>query len=101
MSGNESSTWYPGRYELASSGIAELMRALGAARYEDLLDIAIREPHRYWDTETRHCAVVWQTPPQAYLHPDSRPEFPRWFPCARLNWVDTALAKGRRPQTAQ
>ena len=101
MSEQASNTWHPGARELQSSGIAMLMRTLGVTRYEDLLALSTREPQRYWNEVTKYCAVAWDTPPQGYLDPASQPEFPHWFPGARLNWVDTVLAWGRRADTAQ
>jgi acetyl-CoA synthetase len=37
--------------------------------------------------------------PQGYLDEHRGPEFPRWFPGARLNWVSTVLAWSQRPET--
>jgi acetyl-CoA synthetase len=93
-------TWRPGRRELEDSGVARLMHALGVARYEDLQALAIADPRRYWDGVTRYCRVVWDAPPAAYLDDSRGPAFPAWFPGARLNWVNTVLAWGRRAETA-
>ncbi|HYF20613.1 MAG TPA: AMP-binding protein [Ramlibacter sp.] len=92
-------TWHPGPRELESSGVVQLMRALGVATYEDLQATASRDPGRYWEVVSRHCAIAWETPPQAYLDESSGPEFPHWFPGARLNWVNTVLAWAGRPET--
>jgi acetyl-CoA synthetase len=92
-------TWKPGNYELESSGVVRLMRALGVASYEDLQALAAREPARYWHVVMKHCAIAWDTPPEAYVDASGGPEFPRWFPGGRLNWVNTVLAWGRRPET--
>jgi acetyl-CoA synthetase len=94
-------TWSPGPHELQASGIAKLMREFGVTRYEDLLAISTREPERYWNVVMKYCDVAWDTPPQGYLDAASRPEFPRWFPGGRLNWVNTVLNWSKRPETAQ
>jgi acetyl-CoA synthetase len=93
-------TWRPGARELEASGIAQLMRAFGVQRYEDLLELSVREPQRYWDEVTAYCEIAWRTPPRAYRDAAARPEFPRWFPGAQLNWVETVLAWSGRPQTS-
>jgi acetyl-CoA synthetase len=92
----DSKTWQPGQGELQDSGVAELMRALGVSRYEDLLAVSVREPARYWDVVMKHCGIVWDVPPQGYLDDSAGREFPRWFPGGRLNWVSTVLAWGAR-----
>ncbi|WP_326536620.1 AMP-binding protein [Pseudorhodoferax sp.] len=94
-------TWQPGPYERESSGIAQLMRALGVPSYEALLALSTREPARYWDTVTRLCGIAWRVPPQAYADLSRGPQFPRWFPGAQLNWVETVFAHARTPQGAQ
>lgn len=101
MSNKDLNTWRPGPRELESSGISELMRAFGVTGYEDLLAISTRQPERYWDVVMKYCGVVWDSTPQGYLDAGSRPEFPRWFPGGRLNWVNTVLAWSKRPETAQ
>lgn len=100
MSDNEAGTWHPGPDELASSGIARLMRSLGAASYEELQAISTRDPERYWNVVTATCGIAWDAPPRAHLDTASQREFPRWFPGSRLNWVNTVLAWSRRPETA-
>jgi acetyl-CoA synthetase len=100
--GNEghAQTWQPGRREFEQSGIARLMRAFGVTRYEALQALSIADPRRYWDGVTRYCEVVWDVPPSAYMDESRGPEFPAWFPGARLNWVNTVLAWGLRGETA-
>jgi acetyl-CoA synthetase len=98
---SDPSTWEPGDYELNSSGIAQLMRRLGTLSYDELLALSTREPERYWSAVMSHCELVWRTPPQAYLAADSAPEFPRWFPGGRLNWVESVFGWAHRPATAQ
>ncbi|HSW20917.1 MAG TPA: AMP-binding protein, partial [Ramlibacter sp.] len=97
----QTSTWQPGAAERESSGVAQLMRALGAARYEDLHALSNADPARYWDVVLKYCNVAWDTPPQGYLDDSAGPEFARWFPGGRLNWVNTVLAWSRHPDTAQ
>jgi len=100
MIASEANTWRPGPAERESSGIAQLMRALGVSRYEDLLALSTTEPARYWEMVMKYCEIAWEAPPQGYCDDTAGPEFPRWFPGGRLNWVDTVLAWSHRPQTA-
>ncbi|HSV81160.1 MAG TPA: AMP-binding protein [Ramlibacter sp.] len=100
MTTPEANTWRPGPAERESSGIAQLMLALGVSRYEELLALSTTEPARYWEVVMKYCDIAWEAQPQGYCDDSTGPEFPRWFPGGRLNWVDTVLAWSRRPQTA-
>ncbi|MES2999516.1 MAG: AMP-binding protein [Pseudomonadota bacterium] len=100
MSDTESNTWQPGPAELESSGVVQLLRALGVKNYDEMLALSNREPPRYWDVATKFCRIAWEEPPRAYLDESAGKEFPKWFPGARLNWVNTVLAWSKRPETA-
>jgi acetyl-CoA synthetase len=101
MTQTDPNTWYPGTRELESSGIAKLMSLLRVSRYEDLLSISTQEPARYWQVVMNHCDIVWDTSPQSYIDDRAGPEFPRWFPGGRLNWVNTVLQWSHCALTAQ
>ena len=93
-------TWQPGGSEFESSQIARLMAALGVRSYDALLAVSTREPARYWDVVVKYCGIVWDSAPHAYVDVSAGPEFPRWVPGGRLNWVDTVLQWGHREKTA-
>jgi len=90
-------TWKPVPGDWDGSGVAGLIRALGVADYDELLAVAKQDPWRYWRTVMQAADFVWDTPPTAYLDAAAGPEFPRWFPGGKLNWVNSALAWGKRP----
>ncbi len=92
--------WQPGARHLREAGVVQLMNCLGVESYEALQALALREPPRYWNEVMAHCALQWATPPVGYLDASRGPEFPRWFPGGRLNWVNTILAWAERPATA-
>lgn len=96
----DSSTWHPREDDFASSGVARLMRAAGASRYEDLLAASVRDPAAYWNVVTEFCDIAWETRPHGYVDLARGPQFPDWFPGARLNWVDTVLVWAQRADTA-
>jgi acetyl-CoA synthetase len=93
-------TWHPGPDERESSGVARLVQALGVESYDALLRVSLEDPARYWDVVTRYCRIEWTRPPERHLDESAGPQFPRWFPGAALNWVDTVFAWGARPETA-
>lgn len=93
-------TWQPGPRELASSGIAQLMRALGVSRYEDLLAVSTADPARYWEVVLRYCGIAWNTRPQGYVDLARGREFPSWFPGGKLNWTQTVFQFARAPESA-
>jgi len=92
VSDDRLNTWRPGPAHLQSSGIAQLMRFLGVERYEQLLALSTADPARYWEAVTRFCGIAWDAAPAGYVDLSAGPEFPRWFPGGRLNWVNTVFA---------
>ncbi|MGE4238888.1 AMP-binding protein [Ramlibacter sp.] len=100
MNADAITDWQPGAEDRASSGIAQMMRALEVESYDDLLAVSVADPARYWRVATKHCRIVWDAEPHGYLDDSAGREFPRWFPGGRLNWVNTALAWARREETA-
>ncbi|MFY2834652.1 AMP-binding protein [Achromobacter xylosoxidans] len=99
MSDATARTWIPLLEDWRDSGPAVLARALGVADYDALLALSLEDPWRYWHTVTRVSEFVWRTPPEAYVDVSAGPQFPRWFPGGRLNWVDSVLAWAERPTT--
>ena len=100
MTHPDPNTWTPGPAQLQSSGVVQLMRALGVDRYEALLEVSVADPARYWSVVLRHCGIEWERAPDGYLDESAGPQFPRWFPGGRLNWVRTVTAWAARPPTA-
>jgi acetyl-CoA synthetase len=100
MNPSPSNTWFPGQRELLSSGIVQLIAALGVKDYDELLKVSVTEPERYWTTVMRHCGIAWDQPPAGYVDLTRGREFPHWFPGGRLNWVNTIYAWSRNPSTA-
>src|SRR5258706_5406393 len=100
MKNTDSNTWRPSDSDIESSQIARLMAKLGARSYDKLLAISTQEPARYWDVVMKYCGIVWDSAPHAYVDVSAGPEFPRWFPGGRLNWVNTVLQWAHREETA-
>jgi acetyl-CoA synthetase len=100
MNSSPSHTWFPGQRELQSSGIVQLINALGAKDYDELLKVAVAEPERYWNTVMRYCGIAWDQVPQGHVDLSRGREFPSWFPGGRLNWVNTIYAWSHDPATA-
>ncbi|MBO9648159.1 MAG: AMP-binding protein [Variovorax sp.] len=95
----ETNTWKPGPAQLQESGIAQLMRALGTVRYEDLQALSNNEPARYWAEIIKFCQINWDMPPSGHVDLSAGPEFPKWFPGGRLNWANIVLDWSKRPDT--
>ncbi|TEA77230.1 AMP-binding protein [Allopusillimonas ginsengisoli] len=92
-------TWEPNPDDWQESGVARLMKSLGVQRYDELLAISTQECERYWKVVLQECEIVWDEAPHGYLDDSRGKEFPRWFPGGKLNWVNTVLAWGERPET--
>jgi len=100
MNSSPSNTWFPGQRELQSSGIVQLIAALGVKDYDELLKVSVAEPERYWNTVMQHCGIVWDQAPGGHVDLARGREFPHWFPGGQLNWVNTIYAWSRHPATA-
>lgn len=92
-------TWEPAPGDWQESGVARLVQSLGVRSYDELLELSVNEKERYWDVVLKECGIVWDTPAQGYLDLSRGEAFPRWFPGGKLNWANTVLAWGERPET--
>ena len=88
--------WQPTATHLAHSGVAQLVRDLGLPDYDELCRFALAQPAAYWTAVARRCQFVWDEPPTVHVDLGAGAEFPRWFPDARLNWVNSVLAWAER-----
>jgi acetyl-CoA synthetase len=91
--------WQPRPEHFSNSSVSQLMSRLGTAQYDDLLALSLDKPEVYWRAVLQHCEIAWERPPEAYADESAGPEFTRWFPGGRLNWVNTVLAWSRRPHS--
>jgi acetyl-CoA synthetase len=81
--------------------VAQLIRTLGLADYDALCRFALAEPAAYWAGVVACCQFVWDEPPEAYADLADGPQFPRWFPGARLNFVNSVFAWSERDGGAE
>lgn len=93
--------WQPTVDDIASSNVTALMRRFGIANYDDYYAYSIQYPEAYWREVVDFCAISWHTPFDAYIDESGGPEFPKWFPGGRLNWVQTIIDKAHAPELAQ
>lgn len=91
------SEWQPTAQDIATANVSEMMRRMGTDDYNDFYARSITEPAHYWQMVMKYCGIVWEQPYDAYLDESAGPEFPRWFPGGRLNWVETILHKAADP----
>ena len=92
--------WQPTAAHLERSGVALLVRHLGLADYDALMRFALEQPAAYWAGVAEYCQFVWDEAPGAYVDLSAGAALPRWFPGARLNWVNSVLAWGERADGA-
>lgn len=88
--------WSPSGRHLEDAGPARLVRHFGLPDYDALLRHALDAPEAYWRGVADFCEFVWDVPPDGYVDLARGREFPRWFPGARLNWVNSVLAWAER-----
>ncbi len=93
-------SWQPRSEHFGFSGVSELMRRVGTPTYDEFLALSLRDPWAYWNAVLTHCRIEWAQAPASYVDLSRGSEFPNWFPGGRLNWANTVLAWGHRPETA-
>ncbi|WP_201192568.1 AMP-binding protein [Pseudomonas fluorescens] len=92
--------WQPTDDDIASSNVMALMRRFSIANYDDYYAFSIQQPDAYWREVVDYCAISWHTPFDAYVDESAGPEFPKWFPGGRLNWVQTIIDRASTPDLA-
>jgi acetyl-CoA synthetase len=98
MSAPDTDLWTPPSDWRATTRLGELMDRAGVPTYDDLLELSIRQPGRYWSLVMEHLGFAWRTPYTDFVRTPDGPAFPRWFAGGRLNWVDNVLAHARGPR---
>ncbi|MBW0090710.1 AMP-binding protein [Pseudonocardia sp. KRD-184] len=89
----EAYVWQPGPDYLGDSPMARVVRRMGARTPEDLYEISIAEPERYWSATMAELDIRWSVPYREFVDLSNGPEWPRWFVGGRMNIVDSALTK--------
>lgn len=84
--------WTPDSDRVAATRVAHLMTEAGLDTYEDLHRWSIEEPDAFWRLAWDFCGVVGASGDRVMVEGGSMRET-RWFPDARLNVVDTLLAR--------
>ncbi len=85
-------TWTPRQQHFDGAHVLDLARRLGVADYDALLALSVARPEAYWQAAVDWLGIVWDRAPDAHVDLSRGREFPRWWPGARLNWVNTVLA---------
>lgn len=86
------SIWTPGHDIIENAQVTRLARSLGCAGYDELYELSLADPQRYWDAVNTFCCIRWRHPYSSYADFSRGREFPVWFPGGRLNWTDTLLS---------
>jgi acetyl-CoA synthetase len=93
--------WRPSADWRDSTLIGELCQRLDVPDYDALLALSLRSPDTYWRAAWQHLGFAWREAPAGHVDLAQGPALPKWFPGARLNWVDSVLAHAEGPRSVQ
>jgi acetyl-CoA synthetase len=83
--------WQPSSDYLDRSQIRKLLDRFNVSQFDELYDLSISEPERYWKQVTEFCGIRWSKAYEKYCDTSRGAAFPSWFVGGELNWVDTIL----------
>jgi acetyl-CoA synthetase len=91
MSFDGQNVWRPTPQHLGQSNLAQLIRRMGLAGYDEFLEVAVEQPERYWDETLRHMNVVFDPPPSSFVDLTRGKPWARFFPGAGFNVAENCL----------
>jgi acetyl-CoA synthetase len=98
-SGPGAYAWSPDARTVAQANVTEFMRALGVARYEDMLGLADREPESFYRTLLKSIDFRFYRPYERALDESRGIAWPRWCTGGTTNVVLNALDRWRDTPT--
>src|SRR3954447_5232434 len=90
--------WQPTVDHIERAQVTALCRRLGVLDSDELYEMSLAEPERYWREVTSFCGIRWSRDYERYCDLSRGAPFPAWFVRGELNWVDTVLDN---PQAAE
>ena len=83
--------WRPDQATLDRSRLRRLIEATGSGTYEGLIARVAADPAWYWREALRDLDLAWHRPWAEIWDLSAGKPFPRWFPGAGFNYVESAL----------
>ncbi len=83
--------WRPDQATLDRSRLRRLIEATGSATYDGLIARVAADPAWYWREALRDLDLEWHRPWSEIWDLAGGKPFPRWFPEASFNYVQSAL----------
>lgn len=91
MALGQDNIWRPTADYVERAQVTALSKRLGVADSEQLYDLSLADPDRYWREAVDFCGIRWSRDYEQYCDLSRGPPFPSWFVGGELNWVDTIL----------
>jgi len=91
MALDQNDIWQPTVDHVARAQVTALSRRLGVSDADQLYDLSLAEPERYWREVNAFCGIRWSRDYERYCDLERGAPFPSWFVDGELNWVDTIL----------
>ena len=85
--------WQPGPDYLGNSPIRRVMTRMQVSSLEELHQVSVAEPERYWTATMAELDIRWSRPYQKFADFQDGPQWPSWFVGGQLNIVDSAVGK--------
>jgi acetyl-CoA synthetase len=85
--------WQPGPAQLERSRALAFAHDHGIDGWDGLVARAAADPAWFWGAVCDELGIVWTRPYDAVLDLGDGPEWPRWFPGGRMNYVTSAVER--------
>jgi acetyl-CoA synthetase len=89
--------WHPSAKQVGEAKLTRLALSLGVGGFDELYDLSLSDPERYWRGLSAYAGFIWSRPFAKVLDVSAGKPFPRWFAGGELNFVDSILAKADDP----
>jgi acetyl-CoA synthetase len=91
MSFDGQNVWRPTPEHLERSNLAELIRRMDLAGYDEFLEVAREQPGRYWAETLRHMNIIFDPPATSFVDVTRGKPWARFFPGAGFNVAEQCL----------
>ena len=83
--------WHPTPEFQENSNLAQLIRRMGCADYDEFLKVSISQPEKYWDETLAHMGIVFDPPATRFVDLSQSVQWAKFFPDAGFNFAEACI----------
>ncbi len=96
MADHERIVWEPAPEYFEGTHLQGVMRRLRVSDYDDLYQLSIESPGRFWQATLDDIGIEWIEPYREFIDVSHGPEWPRWFLGGKINIAQSAVTRWAR-----